>query len=143
MRNRYVTLLRVDAAHAIADPVRRDIIAMLHRQGRTPAGAIAERFAISRPAVSRHLRLLREAGLVHVETEGRHQLYTLDPGPLSELSRWLARFTTPTGWHHRFDALDTEVRRTRRDRARQGSATADAAHTGVTATVTSPEEDSA
>lgn len=133
----------MDAAHAIADPVRRDIIAMLHRQGHTPAGTIAERFAISRPAISRHLRLPREAGLVHVETDGRHQLYTLDPGPLSELSRWLARFTTPTGWQHRFDALDTEVRRTRRDLARQGGAAADAAHTGVATAVTTPEENSA
>jgi DNA-binding transcriptional ArsR family regulator len=107
---------RVDlVAAAIADPVRRDILEML-RPGPLPAGTIAEQFAISRPAVSRHLRVLREAGLVHDDAVGRQRLYRLDPGHLAELSDWIARFLRPSAWEQRLDALETEVHRTRRDR---------------------------
>ncbi|TDC10222.1 ArsR family transcriptional regulator [Nonomuraea longispora] len=63
-----------DVAGAIADPVRRRIMVML-RDGRLSAGQIAERFAISRPAVSRHLRVLRESGLVRDELAGRQGQY--------------------------------------------------------------------
>ena len=66
---------------AIADPVRREILALL-RGGPMPAGAIADRFAISRPAVSRHLRVLREAGLVVDTPQGRERVYRLDVRPL-------------------------------------------------------------
>ncbi|MFC5287945.1 metalloregulator ArsR/SmtB family transcription factor [Actinokineospora guangxiensis] len=102
-------------AAAIADPVRRDILEML-RPGPLPAGTIAERFAISRPAVSRHLRVLREAGLVHDDAVGRQRLYRLDPERFTELSDWIARFLRPSAWEQRLDALETEVHRTRRDR---------------------------
>ncbi|GAA4444071.1 metalloregulator ArsR/SmtB family transcription factor [Actinokineospora soli] len=104
-----------DVAAAIADPVRREILVLL-RGGSLPAGTIAERFAISRPAVSRHLRVLRESGLVRDETSGRQRIYTLDPAPLTDLAAWLAGFTRPSGWEHRLDALETEVHRARRDR---------------------------
>ncbi len=86
------------------------------RAGRLSAGEIAERFEISRPAVSRHLRVLRESGLVHDELVGRQRFYLLDPGRFAELAEWLAQFTRPSGWEHRFDALETEVYRTRRER---------------------------
>ena len=102
-------------AGAIADPVRREILLML-RERPLSAGEIAGRFAISRPAVSRHLRVLREAGLVRDTAEGRRRVYTLDTGPLGELTGWLERLTRPSGWQHRFDALETEVYRTRRER---------------------------
>lgn len=115
-RNHYVTLSSVDlVAGAIADPVRRDILVML-RSRRLSAGEIADRFAISRPAVSRHLRVLRESGLVQDETVGRQRFYALNPAQLGELATWLAQFTRPSGWEHRLDALETEVHRTRRDR---------------------------
>lgn len=104
-----------EVAAAIADPVRRRILELL-RDGDLPAGRIAEEFAISRPAVSRHLRVLRESGLVRDELVGRQRLYSLDPAPLGELTGWLARLTRPSGWEHRLDALETEVHRTRRDR---------------------------
>ncbi|UBU18857.1 metalloregulator ArsR/SmtB family transcription factor [Nonomuraea gerenzanensis] len=110
-------------AGAVADPVRRQILVLL-RDGPLPAGDIAERFAISRPAVSRHLRVLRQSGLVRAELVGRQRLYTLDPEPFGELITWLARFARPTGWEHRFDALETEVYRTRRERR----TTRDASH---------------
>lgn len=102
-------------AAAIADPVRRDILAGL-RQGRLSAGEIAEGFPISRPAVSRHLRVLRDSGLVRDEVEGRRRLYTLVPDRLLPLAEWLAQFTEVPGWQSRLDALETEVYRTRRQR---------------------------
>ncbi|MGP3930892.1 metalloregulator ArsR/SmtB family transcription factor [Nonomuraea sp. KM88] len=108
-----------EVAGAIADPVRRRILVML-RDGRLSAGQIAGQiagqFAISRPAVSRHLRVLRESGLVRDELVGRQRLYALDPGRLGELLAWLSQFARPSGWEHRFDALETEVHRTRRER---------------------------
>ena len=104
-----------EVAGAIADPVRREILLML-RDGSHSAGQIAQRFAISRPAVSRHLRVLREAGLVRDTADGRRRVYTLDTAPLDELAGWLGRLMRPSGWQHRFDALETEVYRTRRER---------------------------
>ncbi len=103
---------------AIADPVRREIL-MLLREGSLPAGVIAQRFAISRPAVSRHLRVLRQSGLVSDELVGRRRLYSLRTEPLAELTDWLADLSRPEGWAHRFDALETEVRRTVRERRAQ------------------------
>lgn len=102
-------------AGAITDPVRREILLML-RDEPLSAGQIADRFEISRPAVSRHLRVLREAGLVRDTADGRRRVYTLVTAPLDELVRWLARLTSPAGWRHRLDALETEVHRTRRER---------------------------
>lgn len=104
-----------DVAGAIADPVRREILVML-RDGRLSAGEIAGRFQISRPAVSRHLRVLRESGLVQDELVGRQRLYVLTPQRFRELAEWLAQFDRPSGWEHRLDALETEVYRTRRER---------------------------
>ncbi|MFC4116777.1 metalloregulator ArsR/SmtB family transcription factor [Nonomuraea zeae] len=113
------------AAAAIADPVRREILVML-RDERLPAGEIARRFAISRPAVSRHLRVLRESGLVRDELVGRQRFYVLDPEPLGELVEWLSGLVRqPSGWESRFDALETEVYRTRRDRRAQRDTTHD------------------
>jgi DNA-binding transcriptional ArsR family regulator len=104
-----------EVAGAIADPVRREILLML-RDEPLSAGQIAGRFAISRPAISRHLRVLRDAGLVRDAADGRRRVYTLVTGPLDELAGWLGRLTRPSGWQHRFDALETEVHRTRRER---------------------------
>jgi DNA-binding transcriptional ArsR family regulator len=110
--------LLVDAVvGAIADSVRREILVLLRREPMT-AGAIAARFPISRPAVSRHLRVLREAGLVVDAADGRERVYRLDVGPLAEVDAWLAPFRD--GWGARFDALATEVHRTRRDRRAAG-----------------------
>jgi DNA-binding transcriptional ArsR family regulator len=104
-----------DVAAAIADPVRRAILEML-RERRLPAGYIAERFAISRPAVSRHLRVLRESGLVRDTLVGRQRLYELDASRLADLGAWLSQFTPAADWARRLDALETEVYRTRRER---------------------------
>jgi DNA-binding transcriptional ArsR family regulator len=104
-----------EVAGAIADPVRREILLMLRDQA-LAAGEIADRFAISRPAISRHLRVLRGAGLVRDTADGRRRVYTLVTGPLDELAGWMGRLTRPSDWQHRLDALETEVYRTRRER---------------------------
>jgi DNA-binding transcriptional ArsR family regulator len=80
------------------------------------AGLIADRFVISRPAVSRHLRVLREAGLVRDTADGRRRVYTLVVAALDELAGWLGRLMRPSGWQHRLDALEIEVYGTRRER---------------------------
>jgi DNA-binding transcriptional ArsR family regulator len=111
-----------EVAGAIADPVRRQILVML-KDGRLSAGEVAERFPISRPAVSRHLRVLRQSGLVRAELVGRQRFYTLDPEQFTDLISWLGQFVQPSGWEQRFDALETEVYRTRRDRRSRGTDT--------------------
>lgn len=102
-------------AHALADPVRRDILRMLRDQP-VNAGRIAEVFPVSRPAVSRHLRVLREAGLVRDELSGRERVYRLTLDALSELEAFLAELRAPSRWEHRLMALETEVHRVRRAR---------------------------
>lgn len=108
-------------AKAIADPVRRSILLMLRGQP-LAAGEIADRFPVSRPAVSRHLRVLRESGLVRDALVGRQRFYELDASRLAGLIEWLDQVTRPAGWGPRLDALETEVYRTRRERTRRGPA---------------------
>ena len=103
----------MQALAALADPTRREIVALL-AAGEQGAGELAGRFAVSRPAVSRHLRVLREAGLVRVRVEGQRRVYALDPRPLSEIDAWLAPYRRL--WAQRLDALDTEIARGRRAR---------------------------
>jgi DNA-binding transcriptional ArsR family regulator len=73
---------------AIADPTRREILDML-LDGERTVGEIAERFAVSRPAVSKHLRVLRGARLVRARQEGRQRLCAVDPEPLRAIDAWL------------------------------------------------------
>jgi len=103
----------MNALEALAEPTRRRIVELL-AGGERSAGEIASRFDTSRPGVSRHLRVLREHGLVHVRGDAQRRLYSLDPTPLAELDAWLARYRG--FWTNRLDALDTEVRRRQRQR---------------------------
>jgi DNA-binding transcriptional ArsR family regulator len=89
----------MEAAAAIADPIRRRVLELV-RDREVPAGELADHFDVSRPAVSRHLRVLREAGLVRERREGRLRLYRVDPAPLEELRDWLERY-----WDDRLAAL--------------------------------------
>ena len=111
----------------LADPVRREIVELL-AAGEMGAGEIAERFPVTRPAISRRLRVLREAGLVASEVRAQRRVYRLDRARLAELDAWLDRFrplpgrrgadelVVPPGLANRLDALDTEIRRGRRRR---------------------------
>ncbi len=112
----------MDVFSALADPVRRSILETLNAKPLT-AGDLADRFPISRPAVSRHLKLLRQAGLVSVVASGRTRVYRVEPAPMAEVEHWLAQYRDT--WSSRFDALETEVFRTRRERERNDQARAD------------------
>ncbi len=79
-------------------------------------GELADAVPIARPGVSRHLRVLREAGLVEVEQQAQWRIYRLRPEPLAELDSWLARYRAV--WEQRLDALHTEVARGRRKKRR-------------------------
>jgi DNA-binding transcriptional ArsR family regulator len=101
------------ALEALADPTRRQIVELLAERDRD-AGEIASHFDVSRPAVSRHLRVLREHGLVRSRGEAQRRIYSLDPGPLEEIDAWLAKYRG--FWANRLDALDVQLRRARRRR---------------------------
>ncbi len=91
MRHRSVTYSPEAAFSALADPTRRAVLDLL-RQGSQPAGKIAQAFPVSRPAISKHLRLLRRAHLVEERREGRHRFYQLNPGPLKAVDAWLEQY---------------------------------------------------
>jgi DNA-binding transcriptional ArsR family regulator len=94
---------------AIADPVRRDILDLL-RRGEQPAGGLVETLDLPQPNVSKHLKALREAGLVRMRVEGPRRLYSLDTTPLAELDAWLAPYRE--FWAGRLDALGDHLDRT-------------------------------
>lgn len=91
MRERTVTYAPEAAFAALADPTRRAVLDLL-RQGSLPAGRIARAFPVSRPAISKHLRVLRRARLVHERREGRRRMYKLNPGPLLAVDNWLSHY---------------------------------------------------
>jgi len=91
MRHRSVTYSPETTFQALADPTRRAVLDLL-RRGSQPAGEIAEAFPVSRPAISKHLKLLRRARLVHEHREGRHRVYRLNPEPLRAVDSWLDQY---------------------------------------------------
>lgn len=91
MRNRSFTHLGEAAFSALADPTRRAVLDLL-LQGSLPAGQIAQEFSVSRPAVSKHLRLLRRARLVRAHRVGRQRFFELNPEPLKLVDSWLSRY---------------------------------------------------
>jgi DNA-binding transcriptional ArsR family regulator len=95
----------------LAEPTRRRIVELL-AEGERSAGEIASHFPTSRPGISRHLRVLREHGLVRTREEAQKRVYSLDPAPLEELDEWLQRYRR--FWTNRLEALDTEIHRRRR-----------------------------
>jgi DNA-binding transcriptional ArsR family regulator len=107
----------VDIFGAIADPVRRSLLADLAVAPQRVVD-LAEGRAISRPAVSKHLRLLLDAGAVTVAERGRERVYTLDRAALAPVATYVAGLTAHLLTEQALDALDTEVRRTTRERRR-------------------------
>ena len=91
---------------ALADEHRRAILELLLERPR-PAGEIVDRIGLSQPGTSKHLRVLREAGLVRVERDGTRRIYAVDPAPLSELHAWLSRYRRL--WDDRLDALERHL----------------------------------
>ena len=93
MRHRLVTYSSEATFQALADPTRRAVLDLL-RRGSQPAGEIAGAFPISRPAISKHLRLLRRAHLVREHREGRNRVYHLNPEPLRAVDSWIQQYRT-------------------------------------------------
>jgi len=91
MSNRTVTYMNEAAFSALADPTRRAVLDLLLR-GSLPAGRIAQAFPVSRPAISKHLRLLRRARLVRTHRIGRQRFFELNPEPLKSVDLWLSRY---------------------------------------------------
>lgn len=77
---------------ALANSARRELLRLLLAEDDQPAGRLADHFSLSRPTVSEHLRVLRDAGLVTERRQGRERLYSLDPQPLKDLCDWLAPY---------------------------------------------------
>lgn len=103
------------ALDVLGDPVRRRILVLLadgEQSSGELAAAIGAEFGISHPAVSQHLKVLRDNGFASVRAEGTRRLYAVDPAPLEELDAWVAQFRG--FWTQRLDALGTELRRGRR-----------------------------
>jgi DNA-binding transcriptional ArsR family regulator len=96
----------MDAFEAIAEPNRRRILDLL-RAGERPAGDVVEALSISQPGVSKHLRLLREAGLVRVRGDGQRRLYSLARDELAAVDAWLAPYRDT--WRGRLDALEAHL----------------------------------
>jgi DNA-binding transcriptional ArsR family regulator len=107
----------VHAFDVLGDPVRRRILELI-ADGELTSGAITavvqEEFGISQPAVSQHLRVLRESGFATVRPEGTRRLYAVDAGPFRELDDWLGHFRR--FWTQRLDSLATELARGKRER---------------------------
>jgi DNA-binding transcriptional ArsR family regulator len=106
MRNRSVTYSSEEIFQALADPIRRAVLDLL-RSGSQPAGRIAKSFTVSRPAISKHLRLLRRAHLVQERREGRNRVYQLNPEPLKAIDSWLEQYRV--FWHGSLANLKTFI----------------------------------
>ena len=109
------------AFDVLGDPVRRRLLELL-AEGQAPAGELTEavraEFGISQPAVSQHLKVLRESGFAAVRVDGARRVYSLDAGPLREVDEWLDRYRG--FWAQRLEALETELRRGRHRRPESG-----------------------
>lgn len=95
-----------DVFQAIADPTRREIIDLLANQS-LPVKDVASNFEMSRPAVSKHLKILDECGLVVIRKKGRKRLYRSDPRKLQEVAEWTARYRR--FWSQKLDALEAAL----------------------------------
>lgn len=114
------------AFDVLGDPVRRRVLELLADGERTAGeitATIREEFAISQPAVSQHLRVLRDSGFTTVRPEGTRRFYAVEPAPLHEIDAWFDRFRSL--WNQRLDALGTELARGRRERRRRDAGATD------------------
>lgn len=98
----------MDAFFALSDPTRRAIVELLAQQGELPASEIAGQFAMSAPAISQHLKVLREANVVTMEKRAQQRIYRINPQAVQEVESWAGRMTRL--WQRRFDVLDNLLR---------------------------------
>jgi DNA-binding transcriptional ArsR family regulator len=102
----------MDIFYALAEPTRREIIEMLAKNGQLSATDICDEFPVSHPAISQHLKVLREAKLVRVEKQAQRRLYRINPDAMVELEQWAKQMTQL--WSDRFDALDRVLKAEKR-----------------------------
>jgi DNA-binding transcriptional ArsR family regulator len=115
-------MVRMQSLSAIADPTRRRIVELLAVRERT-AGELVEEFDLSAPAISQHLNVLREAGIVTTRVDGQSRIQALNPAGLDEFEAWLQK--TRAVWSRRLDTLERELRAddAREAKARKKSST--------------------
>jgi DNA-binding transcriptional ArsR family regulator len=117
---------RVHAFDVLGDPVRRRILELL-ASGEQASGEVSavirDEFGISQPAVSQHLKVLRDSGFASVRADGTRRLYAVETAPLRQVDAWLERFRG--FWDQRLDALGTELARGKRERRTQGEVSED------------------
>ena len=106
-----------DAFNAVAEPRRRDILDVL-AAGERPVNDLVELLGLAQPQVSKHLRVLREVGLVTVRDEGRQRMYRLDGRPLKSIHDWVKSYEE--SWNERFDALDDVLDELKREAGGDG-----------------------
>jgi DNA-binding transcriptional ArsR family regulator len=100
----------------LAEPARRRILDLLRERPRL-VGELSAELGLSQPGTSKHLRVLREAGLVRVQTDAQRRIYALDPGPLAELDQWLEPYRAL--WNDRLDALGNHLDENHADQTRE------------------------
>ncbi len=101
--NQTVTNMRRDVFQAIADPVRRNIIKLLAEQS-MPINAVAEKFEVSRPAISKHLKILEECGIVVISKQGRERFCQIKPSSLIPAFMWIDQYRSL--WEEKIDSLE-------------------------------------
>lgn len=109
-----------DVFNAIAEPRRREIITILARTGETPVGDLVHLLKLPQPAVSKHLAVLREVGLVAAVRRGRNRMYRLNPEELRPVHDWVTRFER--FWMHHTDRIKERAERLARERAARPNA---------------------
>jgi len=107
-----------DAFNAVAEPRRRQILDVL-AGGERPVNDLVGRLGLAQPQVSKHLRVLREVGLVEVRDEGRRRLYRLNGGPLKPIHDWVKNYER--AWNERFEALDEVLEELKKEEEGDGS----------------------
>lgn len=103
----------MDTFSALADPTRRDILELLSTSGQLTAGDIYVKFSVSPPAISQHLKVLRDADLVTVEKKAQQRLYQINPAKLKEIDEWLKKLAEQ--WEERFNRLDILLKKMKKD----------------------------
>jgi DNA-binding transcriptional ArsR family regulator len=105
--------MRRDVFQAIADPTRRSILGLLALQSLT-LNAVAENYKISRPAISKHIKVLTECGLIEIKREGRERYCTARLEQLSEVNEWIAQYKQ--FWENKLDSLESYLHKLQKDR---------------------------
>jgi DNA-binding transcriptional ArsR family regulator len=105
-----IGMAMITTLQVLAEPRRQAILGLL-REGELPVGELVERLRMSQPAVSKHLRALRDAGLVEVRADAQRRLYRIRPEPLAELDDWLASYRSL--WSTSLDRLEDHLERRR------------------------------